>query len=257
MKIPDSSWPLWGVCLLLCGCGAHEEEAVVMPGASSRDQQEIVREGDGVAPSSVVEAQAGKQEMSENDTHAGHEHRGEPNRLAEETSPYLLQHAYNPVDWYPWGEEAFAAARERNVPIFLSIGYSTCYWCHVMERESFESPQVAEIMNRDFVCIKVDREHWLIAATGLFPTHLVLQRRQILIRGKQGIGRKCERQDEENEYDQHAVDCVDIPCSGILRLVLLILLVVQGDEERGEWSSHKHTATHPHYTTPNSPIRCQ
>ena len=129
-----------------------------MPGASSRDQQEIVREGDGVAPSSVVEAEAGKQEMSENDKHAGHEHRGEPNRLAEETSPYLLQHAYNPVDWYPWGEEAFAAARERNVPIFLSIGYSTCYWCHVMERESFESPQVAEIMNRDFVCIKVDRE---------------------------------------------------------------------------------------------------
>lgn len=81
-----------------------------------------------------------------------------PNRLADETSPYLLQHAYNPVDWMPWGEEAFAEARRRDVPILLSIGYSTCYWCHVMERESFENPAIAEIMNRDFVCIKVDRE---------------------------------------------------------------------------------------------------
>jgi uncharacterized protein YyaL (SSP411 family) len=85
-------------------------------------------------------------------------HRAEANKLGNETSPYLLQHAFNPVDWYPWGEEAFAAARERNVPIFLSIGYSTCYWCHVMERESFENDAVAAIMNRDFVCIKVDRE---------------------------------------------------------------------------------------------------
>ncbi len=81
-----------------------------------------------------------------------------PNRLISETSPYLLQHAHNPVDWYPWGPEAFAAARARSVPIFLSIGYSTCYWCHVMERESFESPAIAAIMNERFVCIKVDRE---------------------------------------------------------------------------------------------------
>ncbi len=80
------------------------------------------------------------------------------NRLARETSPYLLQHAHNPVDWFPWGDEAFAEARRRGVPIFLSIGYSTCYWCHVMERECFESEAVAAQMNKDFVCIKVDRE---------------------------------------------------------------------------------------------------
>jgi uncharacterized protein YyaL (SSP411 family) len=81
-----------------------------------------------------------------------------PNRLIHETSPYLLQHAYNPVDWYPWGEEAFAQARKENKPIFLSIGYSTCHWCHVMEHESFENDDVAAVMNKYFVCIKVDRE---------------------------------------------------------------------------------------------------
>jgi len=81
-----------------------------------------------------------------------------PNRLASQSSPYLLQHAYNPVEWWPWGEEAFAEARKRNVPIFLSIGYSTCYWCHVMERESFENEPTAKVMNARFVCIKVDRE---------------------------------------------------------------------------------------------------
>jgi len=80
------------------------------------------------------------------------------NALAGETSPYLLQHAHNPVDWMPWGEAAFEAARERGVPIFLSIGYSTCYWCHVMERESFEDEATARVMNERFVCIKVDRE---------------------------------------------------------------------------------------------------
>src|ERR1700720_1593062 len=80
------------------------------------------------------------------------------NRLAQEKSPYLLQHAHNPVDWYPWGEEAFAKARRENKPIFLSIGYSTCHWCHVMAHESFESEEVAAIMNGEFVNIKVDRE---------------------------------------------------------------------------------------------------
>jgi uncharacterized protein YyaL (SSP411 family) len=80
------------------------------------------------------------------------------NRLAEEKSPYLLQHAHNPVDWYPWGEKAFAKARQENKPIFLSIGYSTCHWCHVMAHESFENEEVAAIMNREFVNIKVDRE---------------------------------------------------------------------------------------------------
>ncbi len=80
------------------------------------------------------------------------------NRLAGQASPYLLQHAHNPVDWWPWGEGAFAEARKRDVPIFLSIGYSTCYWCHVMERESFESEAIAAKMNERFVCVKVDRE---------------------------------------------------------------------------------------------------
>jgi uncharacterized protein YyaL (SSP411 family) len=80
------------------------------------------------------------------------------NRLAEEKSPYLLQHAHNPVDWFPWGEEAFARARREDKPIFLSIGYSTCHWCHVMERESFENQATAELMNELFVNIKVDRE---------------------------------------------------------------------------------------------------
>ncbi|MGB5106355.1 MAG: thioredoxin domain-containing protein [Candidatus Zixiibacteriota bacterium] len=80
------------------------------------------------------------------------------NRLAQETSPYLQQHAHNPVDWYPWGEEALNKARSENKPIFLSIGYSACHWCHVMERESFENDSTAAIMNRQFVNIKVDRE---------------------------------------------------------------------------------------------------
>lgn len=80
------------------------------------------------------------------------------NRLAQEQSPYLLQHSHNPVDWFPWGPEAFAKARSEDKPIFLSVGYSTCHWCHVMERESFESDAIAEILNRSFVSIKVDRE---------------------------------------------------------------------------------------------------
>ena len=85
-------------------------------------------------------------------------HSTKPNRLFHEKSPYLLQHAYNPVDWYPWGEEAFEKARREEKPIFLSIGYSTCYWCHVMEREVFENESIAVLMNQTVVPIKVDRE---------------------------------------------------------------------------------------------------
>ena len=81
-----------------------------------------------------------------------------PNRLAAETSPYLLQHAHNPVDWYPWGDEAFTKARAESKPVFLSIGYSSCHWCHVMERESFENRAVADLLNEHFVPVKVDRE---------------------------------------------------------------------------------------------------
>src|SRR5215216_505172 len=81
-----------------------------------------------------------------------------PNHLINETSPYLLQHAHNPVDWYPWGEEAFEKARRENKPVLLSIGYSACHWCHVMAHESFEDEQIAQLMNEHFVNIKVDRE---------------------------------------------------------------------------------------------------
>ncbi|MEK7850568.1 MAG: thioredoxin domain-containing protein, partial [Deltaproteobacteria bacterium] len=108
------------------------------------------------------------------------------NRLASEKSPYLLQHAENPVDWYPWGEEAFGKARVDNKPIFLSIGYSTCHWCHVMEKESFEDPDVAQLMNEAFVSIKVDREErpdldgiymtaaQMMAGSGGWPLNIIL-----------------------------------------------------------------------------------
>ncbi|MCE5182674.1 MAG: thioredoxin domain-containing protein [Betaproteobacteria bacterium] len=110
-----------------------------------------------------------------------------PNHLSSESSPYLQQHANNPVDWYPWGGQAFALAREQDKPILLSIGYSTCHWCHVMARESFEDEATATLMNRDFICIKVDREerpdldqiyqnaHYLLAGRhGGWPLNLFL-----------------------------------------------------------------------------------
>ncbi|HVG02509.1 MAG TPA: aldo/keto reductase, partial [Nitrospira sp.] len=87
-----------------------------------------------------------------------HAHHRQPNRLVHQTSPYLLQHAYNPVDWYPWGPEALAQAARLKRPILLSIGYSSCHWCHVMERESFDNESIARLMNDHFVCVKVDRE---------------------------------------------------------------------------------------------------
>src|SRR4029078_2645427 len=85
-------------------------------------------------------------------------HTVSPNRLAKERSPYLLQHQDNPVDWYAWGDEAFDKARRKDKPIFLSIGYSTCHWCHVMAHESFEDASIGAMLNRDFVSIKLDRE---------------------------------------------------------------------------------------------------
>lgn len=88
--------------------------------------------------------------MSKEDHHA--------NRLINEKSPYLLQHAYNPVDWFPWGEEAFEKAKQEDKPIFLSVGYSTCHWCHVLAHESFEDEEVASYLNDHYVAIKVDRE---------------------------------------------------------------------------------------------------
>ena len=80
------------------------------------------------------------------------------NQLVHEKSPYLLQHAHNPVNWYAWGEEPFKIAREKNIPVLVSIGYATCHWCHVMERESFEDPDLAQVLNSHFISIKVDRE---------------------------------------------------------------------------------------------------
>lgn len=96
--------------------------------------------------------------MDKNNTSRTAARTGRPNRLIHEKSPYLLQHAYNPVDWYPWGQEAFNAAREADKPLFVSIGYSTCHWCHVMERESFDDDGIAAMLNDTFICIKVDRE---------------------------------------------------------------------------------------------------
>jgi hypothetical protein len=109
-------------------------------------------------PSVLLRAATALAAVALGSTAAGEEAPVSTNRLAQETSPYLLQHAHNPVDWYPWGEEAFARARAEDRPIFLSVGYSTCHWCHVMERESFEDPEVAAVLNRHFVAIKVDRE---------------------------------------------------------------------------------------------------
>ena len=80
------------------------------------------------------------------------------NRLIDEKSPYLLQHAGNPVNWYPWGDEAFQKAKKDNKPIFLSIGYATCHWCHVMAHESFEDEEVAGLLNKYYIAVKVDRE---------------------------------------------------------------------------------------------------
>ena len=82
---------------------------------------------------------------------AGTSGTGKANRLQYETSPYLLQHAYNPVDWYPWSEEAFQQAKEQDKPVFLSVGYSACHWCHVMEKESFDDPHIAALMNDTFI----------------------------------------------------------------------------------------------------------
>lgn len=81
-----------------------------------------------------------------------------PNRLIHSQSPYLLQHAHNPVDWYPWGPEALQRSKSENKPIIVSIGYSACHWCHVMEKESFEDVVTARLMNENFICIKIDRE---------------------------------------------------------------------------------------------------
>ena len=100
---------------------------------------------------------ASEENMQENTGHNDPKHKY-TNRLIDESSPYLIMHAHNPVNWYPWGKEAFDKAKKENKPVIVSIGYAACHWCHVMEKESFEDPEVAKIMNDHFVAIKVDRE---------------------------------------------------------------------------------------------------
>src|SRR5258708_25340554 len=154
-------------------------------------------------------------------------------RLAGESSPYLLLHSENPVDWYPWGEEAFARAREEDKPIFLSVGYSTCYWCHVMERECFSNPEIARQMNEGFVSIKLDREErpdldevymaatQLITRSGGWPNSLFLTHAlNPFFSGKyfppvDGIGvpgeerhRKSTRLNSSHPIISHAVFCL-------------------------------------------------
>ncbi len=134
-------------CLLWCsGCGdksdgAAQKKATAQDKSSGKQKQNS----------------SGKQKQDPAPAKQG-EKKQFTNRLAKETSPYLLLHAHNPVDWYPWGEEAFAKAKKENKPIFLSVGYSSCHWCHVMERESFMDEEIAAFLNKHFVCIKVDRE---------------------------------------------------------------------------------------------------
>ena len=112
------------------------------------------------SPNDAVSTVTADEEESSNRDTASHDDKPArtANRLAKETSPYLLLHAHNPVDWYAWSEEAFAKAKKENKPIFLSVGYSSCYWCHVMERESFMDEEIAKYLNENFICIKVDRE---------------------------------------------------------------------------------------------------
>src|SRR6266851_10087333 len=117
-----------------------------MPGASVRQFSDLLPYHNSDAPSIWGRRRAVSQQQ------------GSANHLIHETSPYLKQHAHNPVDWYPWGPEALEKARKLDRPIFLSVGYSACHWCHVMEHESFEDTEVAKILNEHFVSIKVDRE---------------------------------------------------------------------------------------------------
>ena len=140
------------ICGVACGVAAEDEEWLATPPGAEPVSHELAQEfrralmakGPGYEPRTRhLRANGGPVYT---------------NRLILEDSPYLLQHAHNPVSWYPWGPEAFAEAERRGVPIFLSIGYSTCHWCHVMEEESFDDEDVARRLNESFVCIKVDRE---------------------------------------------------------------------------------------------------
>ncbi|RIK75553.1 MAG: thioredoxin domain-containing protein [Planctomycetota bacterium] len=156
---------LGGSALAVCGsCGVSTESGGNAPAAEQGDDAAGGTDtGDSgqtqppsdVKPPDAKPADAEQSDAEPADVTAG---KGKANRLAKESSPYLLLHAHNPVDWYPWGEEALAKAKKEGKLIFLSVGYSSCYWCHVMERESFMDDEIAKFLNEHFVCIKVDRE---------------------------------------------------------------------------------------------------
>ncbi len=136
------------------GCGEKNRDASSPPSPLSMDQNSSDPDPSEEDSHSVRLPPPSPSVISKLPNNGGKEF----NRLVFESSPYLLQHARNPIDWYPWGEEAFAKAKRENKPVFLSIGYTTCHWCHVMEHESFEDEVVAGLMNQDYVCVKVDRE---------------------------------------------------------------------------------------------------
>jgi uncharacterized protein YyaL (SSP411 family) len=136
--------------LLVTLCTACVALAACNRSTGSISAEEQRAKTDQTSPAQTVAAQAGESQPDKTPRPT--------NRLIDETSPYLLLHAHNPVDWYPWGPEAFAKAKEEGKLVFLSIGYSSCFWCHAMEREVFSNPEIAKVMNEHFVCIKVDRE---------------------------------------------------------------------------------------------------
>lgn len=149
--VPNAAWVAGGLAVGLMTMATPSASIVPLPGAAPRPAELLAR------LETALEAMPVDYEPRTEHLDA----QGGPlflNRLILETSPYLRQHAHNPVDWFPWGEEAFERARAEDKPVFLSIGYSTCHWCHVMERESFDDVDVARLMNEKFICIKVDRE---------------------------------------------------------------------------------------------------
>ena len=149
--MPHAAWIAGGLTVVLLTVSNAPALAVPPPGAGERPPEVQAR-----LKAALAAMPAGYEPRTEHVDADGRPHY--LNRLILETSPYLRQHAHNPVDWFPWGQEAFERAREEDKPVFLSIGYSTCHWCHVMERESFDNVEVARLMNELFVCIKVDRE---------------------------------------------------------------------------------------------------
>lgn len=164
---------LWLAAVIAAGCAETPPPGPVTPRAAAVSAEEPAPEPP-VTPGAEPLPSEGENVAAPAESAAKHKF---TNDLIHETSPYLLQHAHNPVNWHPWGENAFKLAKEQNKPVFLSVGYSTCYWCHVMERESFENEEVAAILNEHFICIKVDREErpdvdeQYMLATQLFTGH--------------------------------------------------------------------------------------